>query len=282
MIHSSQTLLEALAQLFPDSSKTTLRSWLKEGRVLVDGQVKKNGNDLISAGQEIHLGSRQKFIKEGKVKILYEDRHIVVIDKPHGVLSVSTAFEKGETVHAFLKEKYSPKRVFVVHRLDQDTSGVMLFALSEQARDQLKILFEKHDLERSYIAIVEGKVQPLQGTWKSYLTEDANYYVHSSEYENGGQLAITHYITVAQSKNYSLLQLQLETGRKNQIRVHCYKAGNSIAGDAKYGASTNPIHRLCLHARLLAFSHPITHQTMRFESPIPESFQKIIGTMSDV
>lgn len=269
---SDLTLFEALGHLSPESSKTTLRSWLKEGRVTVDGEIAKTANLIVTKGQEVALGARPRFAKGG-LRIIYEDRHLVVIDKPAGLLSVATQFEKGETAHGMLKSHYKPKRVFVVHRLDQDTSGVMLFALSEEARDALKALFEQHDIERSYTAIVEGPVNPPTGTWQSYLYEDETYTVHSTPHENEGQLAITHYEVIGVHKRNTTLKLTLETGRKNQIRVHCQDAGHPIIGDRKYGAKTNPIRRLGLHAHLLAFRHPITKQQMRFESPVPESFK---------
>lgn len=271
---ADQTLLEALAQLSPESSKTTLRSWLKEGRVTVAGQAVKSVAMIVYSGQEVALGARPKLIEDGKLRILYEDRHLIVIEKPTGLLSVATNFEKEETAHALLKKKYS-QRVFVVHRLDQDTSGIMLFALSEPARDQLKLLFEKHEIERAYTAIVEGRLEKRSGTWQSYLREDENYFVYSTPEAENSQLATTHYTVISTSKRFTTLQLNLETGRKNQIRVHCQDAGHPVAGDAKYSATTNPINRLCLHAHLLAFVHPITRQKMRFESPLPTIFQKI-------
>lgn len=270
-----QTLLEALAKLSPESSKTTLRSWLKDGRVAVDGHIAKIATTLIKEGQEITLGSRSRFIKGG-VQLHYEDSHLVVVEKPSGLLSVATAFEKGETVHAILKEHYHPRKVFVVHRLDQDTSGIMLFALSEQSRDQLKVIFEEHNIERAYSAIVEGHVEPQQGTWQSYVYEDDHYVVHSTTDTEKGRLAITHYVVAVTSKRYTALLLKLETGRKNQIRVHCQDAGFPIVGDKKYGASSSPIKRLCLHAHLLAFLHPITQQKMRFESEVPEAFYRLV------
>ena len=271
-----QTLLEVLAELSPESSKTSQRSWVKEGRITVDGQVVKSPTAIVHAGQEVALGVRPKLVEEGKLRILYEDRHLVVIEKPSGLLSVATNFEKADTAHALLKKKYSHK-VFVVHRLDQDTSGVMLFALNEIARDQLKLLFEKHEIVRSYTAIVEGHLEASSGTWQSYLREDENYVVYSTPEAENSQLATTHYTVISTSKRYTKLELNLETGRKNQIRVHCQDAGHPVAGDTKYGAQTNPIHRLCLHAHLLTFLHPITKQKMRFESPLPPIFQKIVS-----
>jgi 23S rRNA pseudouridine1911/1915/1917 synthase len=274
---SDITLFDALIHLSPESSKTNLRSWLKEGRVTVDGEPVKISASLVRKGQVVALGEKARFTSRGNVRILYEDRHIAVIDKPGGLLSVSTNFETGDTAHAILKDHYKPKRVFVVHRLDQDTSGVMMFALSEEARDKLKETFEKHDIERAYTAIVEGAVNPPKGTWESYLYEDAAYVVHSIEDKEVGKLAITHYEVQYVFKRYTTLVLKLETGRKNQIRVHCKDAGHPIVGDKKYGAKSNPIKRLCLHAHLLAFKHPITNKELRFESKLPEEFDKLKG-----
>lgn len=273
-IQEDQTLLEALGKMSPDSTVTSLRSWVKEGRITVDGRLAKITSAKLHKGQLLVLNPKPAFA--GVLRIYYEDRDIVVIEKPMGLLSVATAFEKGDTAHAILKDHYRPGRVFVVHRLDQDTSGVMIFARSEEARDQLKVIFEAHDIERKYIAIVEGQVSPESGTWKSYIFEDDNYLVHTTTNTEKGQLAITHYEVLDTAKRYTGLSLTLETGRKNQIRVHCQEAGHSIVGDKKYGATTNPVKRLCLHAHLLAFKHPITKKPMYFESPIPEIFHTLV------
>ncbi len=268
-------LLEALNHLSPQSSKTTLRSWIKEGRVQIDQVPAKISNVWILQGQTVTVSHRRKFIAEG-IEILYEDADLVVIEKPAGLLSVATAFEKGETAHAILKSTYCPRKVYVVHRLDQETSGVMLFAFQENAREQLKAIFEIHDIERSYTAIVKGCMQPSSGTWKSYLYEDDTYTVHTTDNLNLGKEAITHYRVLASSKRYSWLNLTLETGRKNQIRVHCQEAGHPIIGDKKYGGPPSPIKRLCLHAHLLSFTHPITKKKLCFESSVPKEFYSLI------
>lgn len=268
-------LLDVMAKIAPDSSKTTLRSWIKEGRVTVDDEPIKRTDHLVYKGQKVVLSKKKNFA-EFKLPILYEDSHLVVIDKPEKLLSVSTAFEKTETAYSILKRHYHPRKVQVVHRIDQDTSGVMLFALSDQGFKGLKTLFEKHDIERTYCAIVEGKVTPLQGTWKSYVYEDANYFVHSSQNPERGSLAITHYRVEGVSSRYSRLTLNLETGRKNQIRVHCQDCNHPIVGDKKYGSKADPVKRLCLHARSLAFVHPVTGKHLEFTSPTPPSFQKLV------
>lgn len=274
-VENNTPLLEALTLLFPKSSKATLRSWIKEGRVTIDGVIASRSDTVVLKGQAVALTQKQRLV-ERKIPLLYEDRHLVIIDKPSGLLSVAAAFEKGETAHALLKKHYHPRKVYVVHRLDQDTSGVMLYALSEEGYEGLKALFEKHTIERSYCAIVEGHLSTNSGSWNSYLYEDANYVVHSTDDPTLGRIATTHYAVEGRSSKYSRLKLTLETGRKNQIRVHCSDHGIPVVGDKKYGAATDPFHRLCLHAQLLAFTHPITGKQMRFESPPPDLFNRLV------
>ena len=268
---TSGTIFEALEGYYPDASKTTLRSWLKEGRIFVDNTKVVRANHPIKEGDTFELKPKVYTIARN-LHILYEDNDIVVIDKPPGLLSVANEAESENSVHGHLKIHYHPKRVFPVHRLDQDTSGVLLFALNERARDQLKIVFEAHDIERSYVAIVEGEVESPAGTWESYLYEDKNYVVHATNDPNKGRLAITHYVCEKVLKHYSWLKLTLESGRKNQIRVQCSLAGHPVMGDSKYGAQTNPLGRLALHAFYLSFAHPVTQKKMSFEVPPPLKF----------
>jgi 23S rRNA pseudouridine1911/1915/1917 synthase len=274
LIKENMNLLEALSELSPESSKTTFKSWIKEGRLTVDGNRVQSKDLILQKGQFLELGSRSRFVKAG-IRILYEDKTFVIIDKPTGVLSVSTVFQKEETVHAYLKNKYRPRKVYVVHRLDQDASGVMIFAFTEESHQKLKKLFEKHEIQRIYYAVVEGRLDTQAGTWQSYLYEDSNYYVHSTQNEEQGALAITHFQVKGYAKNYTLLEVKLETGRKNQIRVHCQKAGCSIAGDKKYGSVTDPFKRLGLHAHLLAFKNPMTGKEVSITSPLPDVFHKL-------
>ncbi|MBA3722447.1 MAG: RluA family pseudouridine synthase [Parachlamydiaceae bacterium] len=273
------TILDALTQFYPQSSKTTLRSWIKEGRVCVDGLYLKNTNLTVYKGQEILIGQKKKYIAD-RIPILYEDAEFVVIDKPTGLLSVSTDFEKNDTAHALLKDFYKPRKIYVVHRLDQDTSGVMLFAFGEQSGERLKKIFAAHDIDRSYTAIVEGTMASKSGTWKNYLYEDEGYVVHITDDPEKGEEAITHYKILASNKRYTWIAVTLETGKKNQIRVHCQAAGHPIVGDKKYGSKHNPIKRLALHANSLAFEHPSSHKKMYFESSIPQEFQKLVKPIS--
>lgn len=265
-------VLEALQAMSPDSSKSTLRSWLKDGRILLNDQPCLDANKLLEIGETVSLVKKRKMLPL-KVEILYEDGDFVVIDKPNGLLSVATDTQLERTAHAVLKEYYHPKRVYVVHRLDQDTSGVMLFALNKGALEKLKVKFAEHDIKRCYTAIVEGSMDGHKGTWKEHLLEDEQYHVRVNP---AGELAITHWQIERAADKVSRLNITLETGKKNQIRVHCAHAGHPVIGDSKYGAKTNPIHRLGLHAHLLAFAHPMTGKWMEFTSPIPDSFERAL------
>lgn len=277
MKSSSQPLIERLVVLNPDSTKTTLRSWIKQGRVLVNGKTVTQASRPTEENEEIKLLPKPKFTDKGDIPILYADRFLVVVNKPEGVLSVKAPFEHEKTLHRYLKESYGPK-VRVVHRLDQGTSGVMLFALEEKTYTALKKMFEKHDLTRSYTALLEGHLQDNEGTWDNYLWEDDAYFVHITKDETEGKRAITHYTVLRKSKHYTLVECTLETGRKNQIRVQAAHHGAPITGDEKYGAKKDPLGRLALHAHLLEFLHPITKKKMRFEAPLPDKFLKLFAT----
>eukprot|EP01136_Pigoraptor_vietnamica_P015444 Opistho-1_new@58637 len=195
----STSLIELLKQMAPDSSQSTLRSWLEKGRVAVAGKVVRKGDFSVQKGAEVMIKKRPRLADEG-VEILYEDRDLVVVQKPEGLLSVATVYDKKHTVHDILKRRCHlqssyAKRVYPVHRLDRETSGVMVFAYSEKARVGLKEQFQEHTIDREYIAIVEGELTPEKGTWSSYLYEDENYVVRSkenSQREQEGRWAVTH------------------------------------------------------------------------------------------
>jgi len=273
LLNQDLPLLDALAILAPDSSKTTLRSWLKDGRVCVDGIVEKVGNIVVHQNQTITVGAKPDPSIDG-LRVLYEDSHLIVIVKPSGLLSVAANFEKSKTAHAILKNHFRPRKVYVIHRLDQDTSGVMLYAFSEKAYEKLKTIFADHDIVREYIAIIEGHLPTPKGKWESYLYEDESYYVRTTSDPERGRLAITHYEVLDTNRSFSLVKFTLETGRKNQIRVQSKAAGHPIYGDQKYGTFGSPAKRLFLHAQGLAFKHPITGKEMVFESPLPQEFKR--------
>jgi 23S rRNA pseudouridine1911/1915/1917 synthase len=271
------TLLDLLVLLHPESSKSTLRSWLEKGRVYVNGKVVKKGSQLIQKGAEVSLGRRSHFIDRG-IEILYEDRDVIVVNKPEGLLSVETEFDRGDSVHSSLKRRYHTRRVYPVHRLDREASGVMVFTYTESAREGMKRQFFDHHIQRDYIAVAEGLIEPPSGTWNHYLKEGKDYIVRkTSEADSEGQHAISHYQVVAKSRAFTFLRVTLETGRKNQIRVHCQLAGHPIYGDKKYGARAPYAPRLCLHAEKLSFTHPETKEWLSFTSPIPEAFLRLFS-----
>jgi 23S rRNA pseudouridine1911/1915/1917 synthase len=270
------SLLETLNEMAPDSSKNTLRVWLQTGRVTVDNQRAERANIEVLPGQTVVVGHKVSFLR-GSIRILYDDNDIVVLEKPEGLLSVATDFETRATVHTMLKKQFHNRGVYPVHRLDRDTSGVMIFAYNEKARDHLKTQFEEHQIDKTYFAIVEREMPLGKGIWESYLEEDDFYYVKSTNNSSMGKLATTHYEVLLSHKIRSLLRLKPQTGRKNQLRVHCSEAGFPILGDKKYGAPSNPIKRLCLHAEEITFTHPSTGRRMTFSVPLPESFGKLFN-----
>jgi len=266
----SASLLEVLEDFFPDSSKTTIRSWIKQGRITLQNKPLCHAHIPIAKNMSLSFEDKIKHASFG-IKILYEDKDLVVIQKPAGLLSVATNFEEKETAHAALKSRQVSRRVLPVHRLDRETSGVMVFAYTQRAREGLKQQFHCHTMDRKYLALVEGCIDSKKGTWKSLLKEDANYFVSSHP---EGKEAITHYEVIHQTKDYSALRLTLETGRKNQIRVQASEAGFPVVGDPKYGATHNPLKRLGLHAYFLSFTHPVTKKKMEFKSLVPPPFVK--------
>lgn len=263
------TLLDILQKHYPNSSKTTLRGWLDKERVFVEGRVERRTSHLVKEGEQVEIGRKVQFLR-GELRLLYEDAHLVVIVKPEGLLSVATDFKKN-CAHEILKRR-AGRIVYPVQRLDRETSGVMVFAYTRAAREGLQSQFKAHTIERKYAGIVEGAFEEKKGTWKSYLEEDADYFMHSSSSPEQGKLSITHYEVVQANAKRSLVHFKLETGRKNQIRVHCSQAGYPIVGDKKYGAKTDPAKRLCLHAYKLGFIHPETKKKMQFEIPLPDCF----------
>lgn len=300
-IQEKTPLLAVLAQLSPDSSKSTLKSWVDRGRVSINETRVASWRIDVLPGQEVTVGPTITFSEHG-IKILYEDRDLVVLDKPDRLLTVATLVETEKTVHAALKRRLK-KMVYPVHRLDRDTSGVMVFAYTTKARDFLKEQFLKHSIERVYYAFVEGNPTPKKGTWKSHLIEDDFFYVKSTDspavhYKEESEeperrrysrapyqklkpksevprLAITHYEVMEERRNISLMKFTLETGRKNQIRVHASEAGFPILGDCKYGAQSQRRGRMCLHAHILGFQHPFKNKKMRFVSPLPAYFSHV-------
>jgi 23S rRNA pseudouridine1911/1915/1917 synthase len=270
----SISIIDAVAKLLPDSSKTTVRSMILQKRISIDGYMLSDVRALVNPDSEIRIWKKNINLKLD-VSLLYDDNDIVVVNKPYGLLSVEAQYETEETLHQVLKKHFKPSRIFVIHRLDREVSGVMMYAKTDDGLWKFKELLKQRQIKRHYRAIVEGIVKEDHGIWRSYLTEDEDYKVHSSEYENGGVLAETNYSVVKRHKGKTELMITLNTGRKNQIRVQSASFGYPIVGDKKYGAKTDPVKRLCLHSAYLEFVHPIKQKVMVFEQPLPEEFLKL-------
>lgn len=269
------TLLEALQQRFPESSKTTLRQMLANGRVCVNGVVERKASRAVAPEDRVEVGSKFGGL-DPRITILYQDDDLVVIDKAAGLLTVATSEERGENAEAILTDFYRGRAVHVVQRLDRDTSGILVFARNADMRDRLQQLFASHDIERVYVAIVHGRLTHGSGTFRSFLAEDASRRVHSVADERQGKEAITHYRKIASGARFSKIEATLETGRRNQIRVHFSEAGHPVVGDKFYApALADPLGRLALHAAHLGFVHPRTKKKVSFDSPVPAEFETV-------
>jgi 23S rRNA pseudouridine1911/1915/1917 synthase len=280
-VTESSELLKFLFANLPDRSRSSVKSLLAHRMVVVDGEMTTQFNHPLAAGQIVEIRRAGEVAESAGrgVKIIFEDAHLIVIEKRAGLLSIATDLEKEKTAYSLLSDhvkKANPRnRIFVVHRLDRETSGLMMFAKNQSVQRTLQEAWQESVLERIYVAVVEGRVGTPEGTITSWLTENKALIMRSSATPNEGQKATTHYRALKTSAHYSLLELELETGRKNQIRVHLQDLGHSIVGDVKYGAKQNPLNRLGLHAGVLAFRHPVTGKELRFESPAPKEFLKL-------
>ncbi len=281
VVRDAQSLLDALAVLYPDSTKTTLRQLLQTGRVRVNGQVEKNARRDLAPGELVEVGQKsvQPVLPPG-LAILHEDDDVIVVLKSHGLLTVATERERETTAQAYLNAYLKQKggeRIHVVHRIDRETSGVLVFAKNFAAREALKEKFAAHDVERVYIAVIEGEIDPPRGTIRSHLRERKDLRMESVDAHPDAKLAVTHYRTIASNGRYSMLEIRLETGRKNQIRTHLAEAGHPVVGDRMYGSTVNPLGRLGLHAKVLGFAHPRTGERLVFTAPVPKSFVGVSG-----
>ena len=275
-------LLPFLIAKYPNRGRNKIKSLLTRGQVMVGQRVVTRHDHPLAVGDRVRIlntGAVQPRELITGVKILYEDDHIIVIDKPPGLLTMATDEEKDRTAYRIMNDHVrarNPKaRVFIVHRLDRETSGLMMFAKTEAIKRQLQDNWTEAILERSYIALVEGAVKEEQATIKTWLKENATMTMFVSR-PGEGMIAITHYHVIKKTPEYSLLAVQLETGRKNQIRVHMQSIGHSVVGDKRYGSHKNPIARLGLHAHILSFTHPITNEILRFETAIPAKFLSVL------
>ena len=259
------------------TTKNRAKDLLTGRAVSVDRKLATHYDTPLHPGQVVRVSRhRQNTMLLNKyVKIVYEDKDIIVIEKSEGILSMAST-PKQYCVKNVLDE-YFEKRHFkctahVVHRLDRETSGLMIYAKNIETAKILENNWHDMVYDRRYIAVLCGRVEKEGGTIQSWLRESKSFVTYSSPTDNGGKLAITHYHRLRSTDDFSLVEMKLETGRKNQIRVHMADLGNPVAGDQKYGNGRDPLHRLALHAYRLNFYHPITREQMQFETPIPKEF----------
>jgi 23S rRNA pseudouridine1911/1915/1917 synthase len=276
------TLLSFLIESMPQRKRTSIKELLKHNQVAVNNIPTTQFDTEIHHGDTIKVNLTREFrlFYHRRIKLVYEDDDIIVVNKGYGLLSMGTDRVKDGTAYSIVRDyiKWQDPRnkLFIVHRLDRDTSGLMMFAKNEQAKETMQHNWNNMVLNRKYLAVVEGKVEQESGSVRSYLAETSQYEVYSTQNPDEGQLAVTRYRTLKCKNGYTLLEVELDTGRKNQIRVHMKDLGHPIAGDRKYGAKSSPIHRLALHAQTLRFVHPVTRREMNFETPIPTSFASMV------
>lgn len=281
VLQAESSLLEAVRVLVPGASNRTLRQLLQHGRVRLNGETCK------ITGRRVVPGNVVEIVAQGDsrppvhgLRIVFEDQDILLAEKPAGLLTVATPHEQEKTAYAYLrqyvKDRGTKQKLFVVHRLDKFASGVLVFAKSEPVQARLKALFSSHNIQRKYWAIVEGRVEKNRGTIRSYLSENRAMRMHSIEDGSAGKEAVTHYRILRRFPQLTALEITLETGRKNQIRVHLAEMGHPIVGDRAYGSKVNPMGRLGLHAFLLGFQHPMLGTPILHRTKVPPEFARYL------
>lgn len=273
-------LLEFLLKTFKGQSRNSVKSLLSSHRISVNGAPTSQYNYKLVKGDTLII-TKQPIKRKirSNLPIIYENDEIIVINKPSGLLSVPSDKEKGSTayrmVNDYVQQKDKHNRIFITHRLDEDTSGVLMFSKNPKICEAFQDKWNDIVKKRGYFAIVEGVMEEKKKTIKTRLVKNAQNLMYSTKKKNDGQLAITHYEVIKENEEYSLLDVNIDTGRKNQIRVHLGELGHHVIGDDKYGEPKNPLKRLGLHAYELTFIHPISGKKMTFTAPMPKEFDSL-------
>ena len=272
-------LLDWMLATLP-GSKTKTKAILQGHGIKVDGKQVTQFDFPLKPGMKVSVSKSKKndTFKSRYVNIVYEDRWLVVVEKKTGILSMA-AGHSSLNVKSVLDDYFKRTRqkctAHVVHRLDRDTSGLMIYAKDMQTEQLLERDWHGTVYDRRYVAVVSGEMEEDEGTIANWLKDNKAYVTYSSPVDNGGKYAVTHFHTLRRTTEHSLVEFRLETGRKNQIRVHTSDMGHPVCGDIKYGNGDDPLHRLCLHAYVLCFHHPVTGKPMEFETPIPAQFMAV-------
>ncbi len=279
-------LMEFLMKKFDGISRNKVKRMLANETVSVDGQKTTKYDFDLAPGMVVEIGkpnARERF-RSPWLNIVYEDKYLLVIDKKEGLLTNSPTKEK-DTAQGILNNYFISTqqrcRAHTIHRLDRDTSGLMLFAKSKEVALMFEEDWKNTVYDRRYVAVLCGEMEKAEGKVESWLKDNKAFVTYSSPTDNGGKFAQTYYRTLMTHKGYSLVELTLETGRKNQIRVHMADLGHPVVGDPKYGNGDNSLGRLCLHAYKLCFHHPIKKTDMEFETPFPKVFARPFPKLRD-
>lgn len=278
-VKENAPLLEYLINNVSES-RSKLKATLQGRGIAVNGRMVTQFDYQLKAGDKIIISrhKKQNQFKSRYVKIVYEDRWLVVVEKNIGILSMAAGHSslnvKSVLDDYFLKSRQKC-RAHVVHRLDRDTSGLMVYAKDIETEQILEHNWHQIVYDRRYVAVVSGEMEQDNGTIANWLKDNKAYITYSSPTDNGGKYAITHFQVLNRTTEHSLVEYKLETGRKNQIRVHSADMGHPVCGDVKYGNGDDPLHRLCLHAYMLCFTHPVTGEPMEFSTPIPTAFRSL-------
>ena len=274
-------LIDFIMEKMHGISRNRAKALISNRVVLVNNAITTHPLTELKAGQVVQLdrSKHKKAFHSNDIDIVYEDPYLLVVDKRPGLLSMSnnTRQQTVQTVlNRYLEKGGGRNTSHLVHRLDRDTSGLMVYAKDVQTQQSLIDGWQHLVTDRRYIALVEGELESQRGRIQSWLTEDKRFITHSSPVDNGGKFAVTHYNVIESSNGYSLVECELKTGRKNQIRVHMADLGHPVVGDHKYGSEIDPMRRLGLHAYMLCFTHPVTGKHLRFETPVPVPFEKCL------
>lgn len=271
----SGTLRARLHGLFPGASGRTVKQWLERGRVSVNGAVARRGDIAVGPRDRVELGAPPPAPIPAPLRLIHEDAELLVIDKPPGLLTIADLSERERTAYRLLRDWMEGRgagRLFIVHRLDRETSGVLVVARTAKAKAALQEQFRSRTPERCYVARVEGVVREDRGTLTSRLVEDRSLRVRPTRDRRQGREAVTRYRVLERGEDTTLLELTLETGRRGQIRAQLAALGHPIVGDRAYGSRRDPLRRVCLHATRLGFTHPDGRRVV-FESPPPSGFR---------
>lgn len=279
VVTEESPLLEYLMETL-DDSRTKIKAILQGRGIKVNGKIVTQYNFPLKPGMKISVSRRKEnnTFKSKYLKIVYEDRWIIVIEKNRGILSMAaghSSLNVKTVLDDYLHKSRQKCSIHVVHRLDRDTSGLMIYAKDYETEQILEHNWHNIVYDRRYVAVVSGEIVEDGGTISSWLKDNKAYITYSSQTDNGGKFAVTHFNVLARTTEHTLVEFKLETGRKNQIRVHSADIGHPVCGDTKYGNGDNPLPRLCLHAYILCFYHPVTGERLEFETPIPASFNKL-------